>query len=300
MEFGPCQDYVLVMHDPSPLTPVHPGTPDVVPATLQPDQDVARWDQHAAAYEVVFENLTDSFAAHALDLLEPLGGAALLDLAAGAGGAAVQAAIRGAHVTAYDASATMVTRIRARGANLTIEAGLVDARLPLPRPDAAFDAALSCFGVVILPDPVPALRELHRVLRPGGRLAVVTWTEPGRYELAARLGAAVARVRGTPPPAGPVPAQLRYTDPDALAALLHAGGFAGAAITRVEAKLRAPSAHALAAALDFAPGMAALLASLGADRAAVETAFAEGLEAEHGPGPVALGAVAQIGLAVRA
>lgn len=288
------------MHEPSPLTPVHPGTPEPVPATVQPDQDAARWDQHAAAYEVVFENLTDSFAAHALDLLEPLGGAALLDLAAGAGGAAVQAAARGARVTAFDASTAMVTRILARGADLAIEADQVDARLPLPRPDAAFDAALSCFGVVILPDPVPALRELHRVLRPGGRLAVVTWTEPGRYELAARLWAAVARVRGAPPPAGPVPAQLRYADPDALAALLHAGGFEGAAITRVEAKLRAPSARALAAALDFAPGMAALLASLGADRAAVEAAFAEGLEAEQGLGPVALGAVAQIGLAIRA
>ncbi len=56
---------------------------------LQPDQDAARWDRHAASYEAVFENLTDAFAAQALDLLEPLAGAALLDLAAGAGGAAL-------------------------------------------------------------------------------------------------------------------------------------------------------------------------------------------------------------------
>lgn len=274
--------------------------PEPGPATLQPDQDAARWDRHAAAYEVVFEGLTDAFAAQALDLLEPLAGARLLDLAAGAGGAALQAAARGAHVTAFDASAAMVTRIRARAAAQAIEAGQVDARLPLPRPDACFDAALSCFGVVILPDPVPALRELRRVLRPGGRLAVVTWTEPGRYELAARLRAAVEQVRGAPPPAGPLPAQLRYTDPDALAALLRAGGFEAAAITRVEAKLRAASAHSLAAALDFAPGMAALLAGLGGERPAVEAAFAEALEADCGQGPVALGAVAQIGLAIRA
>jgi SAM-dependent methyltransferase len=166
--------------------------------------------------------------------------------------------------------------------------------------DASFDAVLSCFGVVILPDPVPALRELHRVLRPGGRLAVVTWTEPHRYELAARLRAAVERVRGAPPPPGPVPAQLRHAEPDALAALLVAGGFDAPAITRVEAPLRAESARALAGALDFAPGMASLLAGLGTDRAAVEDTFAQALEADQGCGPVALGAVAQIGFATRA
>ncbi len=194
----------------------------------------------------------------------------------------------------------MVTRIRARAAASAVVAEQVDARLPLPRPDASFDAALSCFGVVILPDPVPALRELHRVLRPGARLAVVTWTEPGRYELAARLRAAVEQVCGAPPPPGPVPAQLRYTAPDALAALLAAGGFAAPRVSRVEAPLRAASARALTAALEFAPGMAALLAGLGADRAAVEAAFAQALETDQGNGPVALGAVAQIGLATRA
>jgi SAM-dependent methyltransferase len=279
---------------------MHTPFPSAEPQPLQPDQDIARWDRHAAAYEAVFERLTDAFAAQALDLLEPIAGAALLDLAAGAGGAALQAAARGAHVTAFDASEAMVTRIRARAAGASIVAEQVDARLALPRPDAAYGAALSCFGVVILPDPIPALRELRRVLRPGGRLAVVTWTEPGRYELATRLWAAVTQVRGAPPPPGPVPAQLRYTDPGALAALMVEGGFDAPEITRVEAPLRADSARALAAALGFAPGMAALLAGLGPDRAAVEDAFAQALEADQGHGPVALGAVAQIGLASRA
>lgn len=277
--------------------------PDAAPANLQPDQDISRWDRHAAAYEAVFEGLTDSFAARALDLLEPLRGARLLDLGAGAGGAGLQAAARGAHVTAFDAAPAMVARIRARAGTSAIEAELVDARRPLPRPDASFDTALSCFGVVLLPDPVPALRELRRVLRPGGRLAVVTWTEPGRYELAVRLAAAVTSVSGPPPtisPPGPLPAQLRYAEPAALAALLEAGGFRVATIERVEASLHASSARALAAALDFAPGMAALLAGLGPRRPAVEAAFAAALEADRGQGKVALGAVAQIGLAVPA
>ncbi len=268
-------------------------------AAPQPDQDPARWDAHVAGYESVFEGLTDAFAARALDGLEPLAGARLLDLCAGAGGAALLAVGRGAHVTAFDGSAAMVTRIRARAGGAGVRAEVADARAALPVEDSGFDAALSCLGIVLLPDPVPALRELRRALRPGGQLAVVTWTEPHRYELAARLLAAVAAVRGAPPPPGPLPAQLRHADPAVFAELVAAGGFAVRGVERVEAALRAPSARGLAGALGFAPGMAALLAGLGGDRAAVEAEFAAALEADQGTGPVALGAVARICFAER-
>jgi len=275
---------------------MHPRPPD---QPLQPDQDTSRWDGHAAAYETVFEGLTDAFAARALDLLEPLAGARLMDLAAGAGGAAIQAAARGAYVTAFDGSGEMVTRIRARTGNASIIAEQADARKKLPCADGSFDAALSCLGVVLLPDPVPTLREIARVLRPGGRLAVVTWTEPGRYELAARLWAAVEKIRGAPPPPPPTPpAQLRYADPEVFVALLREGGFAVQAVERVEAFLHASSARALAETLDFAPGMGALMASLGEDRGAVEQEFATRLEAEQGLGPVALRAIARIAIAI--
>jgi threonine dehydrogenase-like Zn-dependent dehydrogenase len=262
-------------------------------AALQPDQDPSRWDAHAAAYEAMFEPLTNAFAARALAGLAPLAGARLLDLGAGAGGAAIQAVAWGAHVTAFDASAAMVTRIRER-AGESLRADQVDARQPLPLADDSCDAALSCLGIVLLPDPIPALRELCRVLRPGGRLAVVTWTEPQHYELATRIGAAIATVRGAPPPRGALPAQLRYAEPAAFTALIAAGGFAVRGVERVEAMLHAASARALAGALDFAPGMAAMLGGLGADRPAVEAAFLATLEAEQGTGPVALRAVAQI------
>jgi SAM-dependent methyltransferase len=274
----------------------------VIPRPLQPDQDAARWDAHVADYESVFEPLTDAFAARALDALRPLHGAAMLDLAAGAGGAALQAARRGARVTALDAAPAMVARIRerARAAGIdTIAADCADGTAPLPLADAAFDGALSCFGVVLFPDPAPAIAELARVLRPGGRLAVVTWTEPERYELAARLRAAVIACRGAPPPPSELPAQLRYTDPAALIALISAGGFGAVRIARVEAALHAPSAHGLAASLGFAPGMAAMLDALGPDRAPVIEAFVAGLEADQGTGPVALGAVAHIAHATR-
>lgn len=266
---------------------------------LQPDQDAARWDAHVDGYERAFETLTDAFARRALDLLEPLRGAALLDLAAGTGGAALQAARRGARVTAVDAAPAMVARIRRRAdaAGLDgISAHVMDGTA-LGLPDGAFDAALSCFGVVLFPDAARGMAELRRVLRPGGRLAIVTWTEPHRYELAARLRDATIAIRGAAPPSGELPAQLRFTDPDRLRALVADGGFAAIRIERVEAALPAASARVLAASLAFAPGMAAMLEALGPDRAAVAEEFAARLERDQGTGPVSLQAVAHIAVA---
>lgn len=263
----------------------------------QPDQEAARWNAHVASYERVFEPLTDAFNRRALDLLGTLQGVELLDLAAGAGGAALTASMRGARVTAVDAAPAMVARILARGGG-RVAAQVADAAA-LPFPDGSFGAALSSFGVVLMPNPVQGLAEMRRVLRPGSRAAIVTWTEPHRYEVASRLRDAVIAVRGTPPPLGERPAQLRFTDPDLLRALMESAGFAAVTIERVEASLHAPSAAVLAGSLDFAPGMAAMLDALGPDRDAVLRHFQSTLEADAGTGPVSLGAVAHIAVASR-
>lgn len=233
----------------------------------QPDQDPARWDAHVAAYERTFEPLTDAFNRRALDLLAPLDGISLLDVAAGTGGAA--------RVSAQMAEAAA-----------------------LPFPDSTFGAALSSFGVVLLPDPARGVAEMRRVLRPGGRIAVVTWTEPHRYEVAARLRDAVIAVRGAPLE-GELPAQLRFTDLDRLRALLMDAGFASVRVEKVEAALHAASAAALAGSLGFAPGMAAMLDALGPDRAAVLRSFTARLVGDQGAGAVVLGAVSHIAVAER-
>ncbi len=271
----------------------------VIGVPLQPDQELARWDAYVAGYEAVFEPLTDAFAARALDLLAPLPGLALLDVAAGAGGAALLAARRGARVTAVDASPAMAARAAARAAQagLAVTAAVGDG-MALDLPDGAFDRALSCFGVVLFPDPARGMAELHRVLRPGGRVAVVTWTQPHRYELAARLREATVAVCGAPPP-GELPAQLRFIDPERLSDLLSGAGFRAVGIETAEASLHAPSAAELAASLAFAPGMAAALDALGADRHAVLDAFTGQLLADGHTGAVSLGAVAHVAVGTR-
>ena len=263
---------------------------------IQPDQDVTRWDGYVAQYERMFEPLTDTFNAAALDQLGSLAGTHLLDVGAGTGGAALAAAARGARVVAVDGSAAMVARIGVRGSG-RVTAQMADAAA-LPFAAETFGAVLSSFGVVLASDPPHAMTELFRVLRPGGRAAIVTWTEPHRYELATRLRQAAIAVRGEVS-MGALPAQLRYIDPVRFHALLADAGFDVIEITRVEATLHATSAQVLASSLAFAPGMAAMLDGLGEHRAAVLDQFATTLTADQGTGAVALGAVAHIAAGTR-
>lgn len=264
---------------------------------LQQDQQPARWSLFAEAYEAAFEPITNEFADAALQSLELAPGRLCLDVGAGTGGAALMAASRGSRVIAIDAAEGMAARIRARARNgaLPVWAAAMDAQA-LALADSACDAALSIFGIILCPDPVCALREMGRVVRPGGPIAVVTWTEPQNYELVSRLIAAVTAVRGTQAPPAEGPAQLRFREEAALRALFDAAEVPLDRIVRIEADLRAKSAAWLAEHLAFAPGLAAMLDAQGRDREAVLARFAEDLRRDQGDGPVALGAVAFLAL----
>lgn len=271
---------------------------------LQPDQQPARWDNHVDVYEAVFEPLTNAFARAALDRLDLRPGEKLIDIGAGSGGGALIAAAEyGADVLAIDGSGEMVARINARTRQQPDCAGRIRAEvmdgMALSLPDAQFDTAISVFGVILFPDAIGGMCEIARVLKPGGRVAVVTWTDTERYELATRLIGAIASVRGPQPPPLSLPAQLRFREEAAFHTLLSAGGLNVDAIIRVEEQWRLPSARWIADRIAFAPGLAALVAGLGSDFSAIMAAFVGALERDQGRGEVSLCAVAHIGTATK-
>jgi len=99
----------------------------------------------------------------------------VLDACCGTGDLAVQAERRGGRVVGLDFSSQMLERARRKSG--TIEWVRGDA-LALPFADGAFDAATVGFGVRNLEDLEGGLRELARVLRPGGKVAVLEITRP--------------------------------------------------------------------------------------------------------------------------
>jgi ubiquinone/menaquinone biosynthesis C-methylase UbiE len=143
------------------------------------------WDLAAHDYEPLWQaQLADARAALlACAALSP--GQRVLDVACGTGLVTFEAARTvgaGGGVLGVDLSGHMVDAARQRaGAQRLSNIGFarMDAeRLALP--DASFDVALCALGLMYMPDPEQALREMRRVLRPGGRLVVAVWGERSR------------------------------------------------------------------------------------------------------------------------
>jgi ubiquinone/menaquinone biosynthesis C-methylase UbiE len=118
--------------------------------------------------------------------LAPEAGERWLDVATGTGGVAVRAARAGASVTAFDITPRLLEQAGAAAADAGVELELVEGDAQaLPFGEAAFDVAVSCFGVIFAPDRLAAARELGRVCRPGGRLGLTVWRpEEGFHKLA--------------------------------------------------------------------------------------------------------------------
>jgi ubiquinone/menaquinone biosynthesis C-methylase UbiE len=125
-----------------------------------------------------------------LDVMAPLQGKRVLDAGCGNGTYAIEAAEREALVTGIDLSDDMLAAARARSAARGVA---VDWRqgdvLTLPFPDASFDRVIAITLLCLVPDPHGAMRELSRVLAPGGRLVI---GELHRYS----LWAMKRRIRG--------------------------------------------------------------------------------------------------------
>ena len=107
-------------------------------------------------------------------------GERVLDVAAGNGNATLAAARRFARVTSTDYVPDLLDRGRRRAEadGLEVAFEVADAEA-LPYADASYDVVLSSFGVMFSPDHARAARELLRVCRPGGRIALACWTPEG-------------------------------------------------------------------------------------------------------------------------
>jgi SAM-dependent methyltransferase len=199
----------------------------------------------AAEYEAVGEPLTRQCFPSAIAMVGGIRpGMRVIDIASGPGGLSVSAAEAGASVLATDIDEAMVGRAARRLAgypNCTAE--VMDAQ-ELALPDGSFDAAFSLFGVVNVPDWRRALRELARVIRPGGHGCVGTWRDPFTVGPLSFLAEAL---RLTFPDATPLPRPEGVAvlcSPEDFRAEMAAAGFDEVEIRTVDVVWSAPSVDA--------------------------------------------------------
>lgn len=132
------------------------------------------YDRFADAYSA--ENESNLFNAYyerpaMLELAGDVSGRRILDAGCGSGPLSAALRGRGAVVTGVDASAAMVGLARRRLGEDT-DLRVADLAAPLPFPDAAFDDVVASLVLHYLQDWTDPLAELHRILKPGGRLLV--------------------------------------------------------------------------------------------------------------------------------
>ena len=114
------------------------------------------------------------------DAVDVQAGSRVLDVATGSGNAAIAAARCGADVIGIDYVPALLERGRRRAEAEGVQIELVEGDAEaIPFVDRSFDTVLSVFGSMFAPDQQRAADELARVVRPGGRIGLATWTPSG-------------------------------------------------------------------------------------------------------------------------
>jgi ubiquinone/menaquinone biosynthesis C-methylase UbiE len=199
------------------------------------------WNESAEEYVGLMRTL-EPFRSELVSRLQAQPGEKVLDLGTGPGEPAMTIAHEvgpQGHVTGVDLSENMVSiasRVaQARGLQ-NVDFRVMDSAA-LDLPPNSFDAATCCFGFQIFTDPEGAAREVHRVLRPRGRLGVAVWSTGDKVPF---LDAIIAPLleHAEPDETGYLPTPYETGGPGEMVAFLKRAGFEQASEDRVEHKLR--------------------------------------------------------------
>jgi SAM-dependent methyltransferase len=160
----------MSVFDPAPAAPA----PDLAAVKSRQQATWASGDFAVVAARIVFQ------AEHLCETADLQAGWRVLDVATGSGNAALAAARRGCEAVGIDYVPALLERGRVRAAAEQLDVEFVEGDAEhLPFPDASFDAVVSIYGAMFAPDHVRTAAELARVCRPGGRIALASWTPDG-------------------------------------------------------------------------------------------------------------------------
>jgi demethylmenaquinone methyltransferase/2-methoxy-6-polyprenyl-1,4-benzoquinol methylase len=201
--------------------------------TLAEPQVEAMFDRIAGVYDrlnsVMTAGLHHKWRSRAVDLADIGPGSRALDVATGTGDLAIALADRGAEVVGTDFSEQMLAIARRKAPAIRFDQGNA---LELPYGEGWFDAATVGFGVRNFSDLDQGLRELTRVVKPGGRVVILEMTTPTKPPLSTfyaawfdRVVPVLGRLAGDEEAYAYLPSSVkRFPGPQELAARMDAAG----------------------------------------------------------------------------
>jgi SAM-dependent methyltransferase len=181
-----------------------------------------------------------------LDVAAPQAHERVLDLACGPGGmglATAELLAPGGEVVLSDATAEMTeiaaARAEQRGLR-NVSTRVLDLE-QIDEPDASYDVVLCREGLMLTPAPDRAAREIRRILRPGGRVALSVWGPRERNPWLGIVFDAVSAQLGAPVPPPGMPGPFSLVDSERVAGLLWDAGLSQVDVTEVPVSFREDS-----------------------------------------------------------
>jgi ubiquinone/menaquinone biosynthesis C-methylase UbiE len=209
------------------------------------DRAAPGWDHHTPVIRQWLRTATDTM----LNMAGVVPGASVLDVAAGAGDQTLDIACRvgpegSVLATDFSPAILALAQQRARDAGFEqVKTRVADGE-HLPDGLGPFDAAVCRLGLMLFTDPLQGLREMHRVLRPGGGICTMVFSRPEKNPCVAMLMQTALQHAGLPLRSPFQPGGLMSLgQPGLIDGLFEQAEFRQVATTAIEAPFRLPSAR---------------------------------------------------------
>ena len=206
------------------------------PRATPSEQRRSEWTKRVDSFARDAAPRTGPFAEALAAMVAPPRGARVLDVATGSGIVAVEAGKLvgpAGRVLATDFVPEWEPYVvaSAAGAGLTNVTFATMAAEALDLSDESIDVVLCQFGLMFVAEPVQVLRELRRVLRPGGTLGIAVWSVPEKVGIF--LVAGIVSAAMPPPPGGGSPSPMGMGAPGLIEGLIAEAGFRDVIVQRV-------------------------------------------------------------------
>ncbi|RQP24427.1 class I SAM-dependent methyltransferase [Piscinibacter terrae] len=209
------------------------------------DRAAPGWDRHTPVIRQWLRTATDTM----LNMAGVAPGASVLDVAAGAGDQTLDIARRvgtegSVLATDFSPAILALAQQRAHDAGFAQVRTLVADGEHLPDGLGPFDAAVCRLGLMLFADPLQGLREMHRVLRPGGGICTMVFSRPEKNPCVALLMQTALQHAGMPARSPFQPGGLMSLgQPGLIDGLFEQAGLRQVATTAIEAPFRLPTAR---------------------------------------------------------